>query len=184
MMPADSSHRAPEPLAVPPRPDLQALPVRGLNPQEVAPIHPRAAPGDAALAHDIDIILAELRRLEVEPARFLRIVRPVQAAMVSAVTRTVAELEARQGDKGRPALVALAEAAALRAAQGSLPHAVLVADRLEGRAGLRPDNTEPESLDERAAIRETIERIVGALTEAKLGTSDDTAHGASRARLP
>ena len=82
-------------------------------------------------------MLAELRRLEVEPGRFLRIVRPVQAAMLLAATRTVAELEAREQDSGRPTLVALAEAAVVRASQGSVPHAVLVSERLEGRAGLR-----------------------------------------------
>jgi hypothetical protein len=54
-------------------------------------------------------------------------------------------------------------------------HAVLVADRLEGRAGLRPDNAEPELFDERAAIVETIEAIVGALVEAKLARPTDNA---------
>jgi hypothetical protein len=124
-------------------------------------------------------MLAEVRRLEVEPGRFLRIVRPVQAAMLLAATRTLAELEARQQDSGRPALIALAEATVLRAAQGSVQHAVLVADRLEGRPGLRPDDGEPESFDKRAAITETIEAIVSALTEAKLGTPGDDAHSAS-----
>src|SRR5947207_3016240 len=108
--PVDPSNRVLEPLAGPPRLDLDALPVRGLSTQELAPVRPRATPGAAAPAHDIGVMLGELRRLEGEPGRFLRIARPVQAAMLLAATRTVAELEARQHEPGRPALIALAEA--------------------------------------------------------------------------
>src|SRR5262245_26773430 len=142
MMPIDPSNRALEPLAGPPRPDLNSPLVRDASIQEVAPVRSRAISGDAGRASDIGVMLAELRRLEVEPGRFVRMVRPVQAAMLSAATRSVAELEARQHDSGRPALIALAEAAVLRATHGSVQHAALIADRLEGRAGLRPDNAE------------------------------------------
>jgi hypothetical protein len=65
----------------------------------------------------------------------------------------------------------LAEAAVLRAAEGSRAHVQW------GPTGASAE-PEPVSSDERAAITETIEAIVDALTEAKLGPDVD-AHSSS-----
>jgi hypothetical protein len=72
---------------------VEAVPVRGFSIKEAASVRPPAISGDAGRAGDIDLMLAELRRLDVEPSHFLRIVRPMQAAMLLAATPPGGELD-------------------------------------------------------------------------------------------
>lgn len=112
--------------------------------------------------------------LEAEPSRFLMVSRPATAAMMIAATRTIAQLEARQDDPSRPALVALAERAVLMAAKGSAAHLAIVTDRLEGKPGLRSGDSLFGSANATVAndVHSAIEEAITLMTNARLVAQD------------
>jgi hypothetical protein len=63
------------------------------------------------------------------------------------------------------------------ACSGNIKAIGLIADRLEGRVGIRPGDTDPQADAVREGVQQAIEDVVKAFTEAKLAQADDsTAH--------
>lgn len=115
-----------------------------------------------------------LRQMEEDPSRFIVASRPMQAALLLAGTRSLSELRERESDDSRPAIVAMAEKAMLRAAEGSPAHLALVQERLEGKVGLRAGDVIPlaAGIGRGDEVGEAIEDAIRRMTEAKRGTPE------------
>jgi hypothetical protein len=60
------------------------------------------------------------------------------------------------------------------ACSGNIKAIGLIADRLEGRVGIRPGDTDPQADAVREGVQQAIEDVVKAFTEAKLAQADDS----------
>jgi hypothetical protein len=67
-----------------------------------------------------------------------------------------------------PVIIAWAEAAVLKGMRGDMQAWALVADRIEGKIGLRRDDVDPEDERRRGDITTTIESVVRALVDNRL----------------
>lgn len=122
------------------------------------PIQPR--PGE-------DPAMASLRALEREHQRFLSLHQPMRSALLLALMRSREELEARAESSSVPAIIAIAEAAARKAMGGDMAAVGFITERIEGKAGLRQGDVDPNADARRTDMVAAIEGVVRALTDNK-----------------
>jgi hypothetical protein len=91
--------------------------------------------------------------------------RPLTAALMDALLLTRDELMQRALDDNLPSLVVAAEAVVRRAVVGDLAAAMVIADRIEGRVGLRPDEVAPDDPARRQRVQAAIESVVRFMAE-------------------
>ena len=117
-----------------------------------------------------------LERLESDHRRFLEMQSPIKASVWIALLRDKHELIARSSPKHRdpiPAIVALGESLVLRALSGDTSALNLVAERIEGKIGLRKDDVDPDDVKRRADVQSVIEAVVVGLVNARLNNPGD-----------
>lgn len=145
--------------------------------------------------------LARLLALEAAPAGFVDAHHPVRDAVTLALQKPAGELIKRYAqrqralkeamgtvsdsddpgepgvalvdDDGRPAIVAMAETQVAMALLGDAKAFNAVADRVEGKAGLRKADLDAETLAQRQRVRGTIEEIVREMSERRRGLAAD-----------
>ena len=122
------------------------------------PLEPR--PGETATD-------ASLRAMQTDHKRFLTMHQPIRSSLWLALMRTREELEARAETTETPAIIAMGEAVARKAIAGDMQAVAFVAERIEGKAGLRTGDSDPEAETRRADMVAAIEGVVRALTDNK-----------------
>ena len=133
----------------------------------------RNAPLSADQVSDAKLML---ERLESDHRRFLEMQSPIKASVWIALLRDKHELIARSSPKHRdpiPAIVALGESLVLRALSGDTSALNLVAERIEGKIGLRKDDVDPDDVKRRADVQSVIEAVVVGLVNARLNNPGD-----------
>jgi hypothetical protein len=121
--------------------------------------------------------LERLRRLEADHARLFTLRQPLTAALLVALTKDTAELRARdpaiEAVEPIQAIHAVAEAQVRRAIAGDTAAFNAIVDRIEGKPGMRKGDVD-EATDRHATeVQVTIERVVEALTNQRLGRPVD-----------
>jgi len=95
--------------------------------------------------------------------------RPITASIMRALQRSGGEaLGELDPNDPRPALVLLGESLVRRAIAGDNTAAQMIADRTEGRVGVRVQEIDSRTEATRAGVQQAIEDVIGALTEARL----------------
>lgn len=122
------------------------------------PLQPR--PGE-------DPAMASLRALERDHQRFLALHQPMRSALLLSLMRSREELEARAESSSVPAIIAIAEAATRKAMAGDMQAVGYITERIEGKAGMRQGDVDPEADTRRADMVAAIEGVVRVLTDGK-----------------
>ena len=117
--------------------------------------------------------MAALRGLQADHRRFLTMHQPIRASLQLALMRTAEELEARSESTETPAIIRIGEAVARKAMAGDMQAVSFVAERLEGKAGLRAGDIDPTADARRADMVSAIEGVVRALTDQKRARTVD-----------
>jgi hypothetical protein len=95
--------------------------------------------------------------------------RPITASIMRALQHSGGEALAElDPNDARPAIVLLGESLVRRAIAGDNTAAQMIADRSEGRVGVRLQEVDPGGEATRAGVQQAIEDVIGALTEARL----------------
>ena len=132
--------------------------------------------------------------LRMQPRLFLRTPNPITEALWMALLRPAHTLlaEAARGfepvDNGPPsddpderqhvippksAIEVMAEAAVVRALQGDTKAFAVIAERIEGKVGIRKGDDDPEALQREEQSRGIVERIVSELTTHRISVTTD-----------
>ena len=110
--------------------------------------------------------------------------QPVSSALWRALHMDGPTLEKTLHDSSQPRLNVLAAQAVTLACLGNLKAIGLIADRIEGRVGLRPGEAAPEDEAGRENMQATIESVITALVNAKLASADDSSEDSASDRVP
>jgi hypothetical protein len=78
------------------------------------------------------------------------------------------------GSESATRLDVLAARAVDLACSGNIKAIGLIAERIEGRVGMRPDEVAPEDEARREDVQATIESVITALVNAKIASADDS----------
>ena len=70
------------------------------------------------------------------------------------------------------------------ACSGNIKAIGLIAERIEGRVGMRPGEVAPEREARREGLQAVIESIVTAMANAKIASTDDSSEGSASDRMP
>lgn len=116
-----------------------------------------------------DSTTATLRALSRDHKRFLSMHQPIRSSLWLALLRTAEELDARAEATETPAIIRIGEAVARKAMAGDMQAVAFVAERIEGKAGLRTGDSDPEAETRRADMVAAIEGVVRVLTNNKRG---------------
>ena len=84
----------------------------------------------------------------------------------------------------RPRLDVLAARAVDLACSGNIKAIGLIAERIEGRVGMRPGEVAPEDEARREDMQAVIESIVTAMVNAKIASADDSSEVSASDRTP
>ena len=98
--------------------------------------------------------------------------QPVASALWQCLGMDGPALEKALHDASGPRLNVLAARAVAMACGGNLKAIGLIAERVEGRVGIRSNETNPASDTAREGVQQVIEDIVRAFTEAKLALAE------------
>lgn len=131
---------------------------------------------DPAAAHNraLAYLRADVRRFlghstPIKAALWLALLRPTDKVIADAAAG-FAPVEGEDDSMvDKPAIIAFAEMALAKALTGDMQAWSLIADRIEGKPGLRRDEISDEAAAVRDGLQASIESIVSALTDAKLG---------------
>jgi|SRR5262245_14264090 len=118
-----------------------------------------------------DHLQRNLERLERRHQRFLDIHSPIKAAVWLALLRPAHELLADPSpdpENPKSGIVALGEVIARRALNGDVNAFNSIADRIEGKVGLRKGDLDPDADMRQREVGQMITGVVEALTEAGL----------------
>lgn len=178
---------------MPPR--YPAIAPRGPNAPTSTPEAPTIAEQNnnlEVLPDDVEGYAAQLAALAADKTRFLTVGHPMKDALNMALQQPAGVLIQRYADvlrahkealaappdsddpterpmsqdiDGRPAIVALAETQVAKAVLGDLSAAALIADRVEGKTGLRKADVDAETEQQRVRIRGVISELVGDMVE-------------------
>jgi hypothetical protein len=113
--------------------------------------------------------LASMRH-PVKVALWLALMRPAEELMSreSLLTTTPDPTTKHPELTSIPAVIAWAEAAVRKGIRGDMQAWSLVADRIEGKAGLRKDDIDPEEARRRTDVQATIEAVVRGFVDGRL----------------
>lgn len=132
---------------------------------------------DLSLTPQTERNLDRLRRLEADHARLFELRQPITAALLVALTKDVAELRARdpnvEHQEPIQAIHAIAEAQVRKAINGDTAAFAAIVDRVEGKPGLRKGDVDEATDRHAATVQITIEGVVEALTNQRLGRPVD-----------
>jgi hypothetical protein len=114
-----------------------------------------------------------LDRLERNHRKLMDLHSPIRAALWLALMKPSEDLFEREndvigGEQSIPAVIAMAESAVRKAIRGDMTAFNSIADRIEGKVGLRKGDVDPELDSKQAEIAGVVEGVVTALTKAKL----------------
>jgi len=118
-----------------------------------------------------------LRQLEADHARLFDMRQPITGALLIALTKDHLELRARdpnvEASEPMQAVHVIAEAQVRKAMNGDTAAFNAIVDRIEGKVGIRSGDTD-EATDRHATnVQVTIEGVVEALTNQRLGRTTD-----------
>jgi len=185
---------------MPPR--YPAIAPRGPNAPPAAPETPAHAEQNnnlESLDDGVEGYAAQLAALAADKTRFLTVGHPLKDALNMALQQPAGVLLQRyagllkaqrdamaappdsddpteralsQDIDSRPAIVALAETQVAKAVLGDLSAASLIADRVEGKTGLRKADVDAETEQQRHRIRGVISELVGDMVERRRTRAD------------
>ena len=154
-------------------------------------------PQDTPTTPELPDPIQQLRQIEQDHRRFLRLGSPVRASLWMALMRPVDELMARESflettqapdgsveTRSIPAVLAWGETLVRKAIRGDMQAAGIIADRIEGKVGTRRDEEDPEDERRRGDMQGVIESIVTAMVNAKIAGADDSPEDSASDRTP
>ena len=154
----------------------------------------------ALVVPDLDPLLARVVKLPEAASRIVIVHRgtapqrepvpprwryqPVTSALWRALYMDGPSLAMTLASESAPRLDVLAARAVDLACGGNIRAIGLIAERIEGRVGMRPDEVAPEDEARREDMQTVIESIVTAMVNAKIASADDSPEDSAPDRTP
>lgn len=121
--------------------------------------------------------LRRLERLAEDHRRLFGLRQPLTAAILVALTQDsdaiLARDPANQPEEAVPAIVAVAEAVVRKAIRGDSTAFAHIAERIEGKVGMRQGEQDADLDRHRATVEATIEGVVEAMTRRRTMPAND-----------